>query len=84
MIETIELAAGVTLLAVQTEKFKSGCFSFNLMRPHTKAAAPLDALLPSVLLRGSERWPDMRAISMRNARHARPPARRNEADRLLR
>ena len=60
-----ELAAGVTLLAVQTEKFKSGCFSFNLMRPHTKAAAPLDALLPSVLLRGSERWPDMRAISMR-------------------
>ena len=36
MIETIELAAGVTLLAVQTEKFKSGCFSFNLMRPHTK------------------------------------------------
>ena len=44
MIETIELAAGVTLLAVQTEKFKSGCFSFNLMRPHTKAAAPLDAL----------------------------------------
>ena len=65
MIETIELAAGVTLLAVQTEKFKSGCFSFNLMRPHTKAAAPLDALLPSVLLRGSERWPDMRAISMR-------------------
>lgn len=52
MIETIKLAAGVTLLAVQTEKFKSGCFSFNLMRPHTKAAAPLDALLPSVLLRG--------------------------------
>ena len=43
MIETIELAAGVTLLAVQTEKFKSGCFSFNLMRPHTRAAAPLDA-----------------------------------------
>lgn len=89
MIETIELAAGVTLLAVQTEKFKSGCFSFNLMRPHTKAAAPLDALLPSVLLRGSERWPDMRAISMRldelyGARDARPPARRNEADRLLR
>ena len=29
MIETIKLAAGVTLLAVQTEKFKSGCFSFN-------------------------------------------------------
>ena len=53
MIETIELAAGVTLLAVQTEKFKSGCFSFNLMRPHTRRAAALDAR------------PDMRAISMR-------------------
>ena len=43
MIETIELAAGVTLLAVQTEKFKSGCFSFNLMRPHTKAPARCSA-----------------------------------------
>ena len=58
MIETIELAAGVALLAVQTEKFKSGCFSFNLMRPHPRAAAPLDALLPSVLLRGSELLPE--------------------------
>ena len=56
MIETIELAAGVTLLAVQTEKFKSGCFSFNLMRPHTRAAAPLDALLPSVLLPSAKVW----------------------------
>ena len=56
MIETIELAAGVTLLAVQTEKFKSGCFSFNLMRPHPRAAAPLDALLPSVLLPSAKVW----------------------------
>ena len=50
MIETIELAAGVTLLAVQTEKFKSGCFSFNLMRRRARvpadgaAAARLGAL----------------------------------------
>lgn len=65
MIQTISLAEGVTLRAVQTEKFKTGCFSVNLLRPHCRESAALDALLPSVLLRATERYPDIRSISTR-------------------
>lgn len=64
MINQIELAAGVTLRAIQTDKFKTACFSVNFLRPHTKEDAALDALLPSVLLRATEKYPDIRSISV--------------------
>lgn len=64
MTKNIELAPGVTLRALQTDKFKTACFSVNFLRPHCRQTAALDALLPSVLLRGTERYPDIRSISM--------------------
>ena len=64
MIKTIAVAPGITLRAMQTEKFKTACFSLNFLRPHTAADAALDALLPSVLLRATEHYPDIRSISM--------------------
>ncbi len=63
MINQIELAPGVNLRAVQTDKFKTACFSVNFLRPHTKTDAAADALLPSVLLRATEKYPDIRSIS---------------------
>ena len=33
MEKRMELLPGVTLTAVQTEKFKTGCFSINFFRP---------------------------------------------------
>ena len=65
MIRTIEVTHGVTLHAAQTDKFKTGCFSVNFLRPHCRAYAAIDALLPSVLLRATERYPDIRSISAR-------------------
>ena len=63
--ERIELRPGVWLNTVQTDRFKTGCFSFNLLRPlETETAAP-NALLPSVLLRGCREFPTMQAISQR-------------------
>ena len=64
MTKNIVLAPGVTLRAMQTEKFKTACFSVNFLRPHDRQTAALDALLPSVLLRATERYPDIRSISM--------------------
>lgn len=64
MIQIIPVAPGITLRAMQTEKFKTACFSVNYLRPHTAETAALDALLPSVLLRATERYPDIRSISM--------------------
>ena len=63
MLITKPLAPGVTLHVLRSDKFKTACFSFNYLRPHDRASAALDALLPSVLLRGTERYPDIRSIS---------------------
>lgn len=63
--ERLELLPGVWLNLVQTNRFKTGCFSFNLLRPLTAEDAAPNALLPSVLLRGCRACPDMQAISRR-------------------
>jgi predicted Zn-dependent peptidase len=65
MDDRTELLPGVYLTALQTEKFKTGCFSVNLLRPLSRAEAGANALIPSVLLRGSEQYPDIQSISNR-------------------
>jgi len=63
LTERIQLRPGVWLNYVQTDRFKTGCFSFNLLQPLTMEAAASNALLPSVLLRGCREFPDMQQIS---------------------
>ena len=58
-----ELLPGVFLTCVQSEKFKTGCLSLSLLRPLRREEAAANALLPAVLLRGCEGFPDMREIS---------------------
>ncbi len=65
MTTNVVLAPGVTLRVLPTDKFKTACFSINFLREHTRESAPLDALLPSVLLRATEKYPDIQKISMR-------------------
>lgn len=63
MEQRSEILPGVFLHSVTTSKFKTGCFSINFLRPHGKKEASLNAILPSVLLRGTERHPDIASIS---------------------
>lgn len=63
--ERLELRPGVWLNMVQSDRFKTGCFSFNLLRPMELASAGPNALLPSVLLRGCRECPDIQSISQR-------------------
>ena len=63
MIETLNLLPGVTLRACRDTRFKQGCLSFQLVRQMTAEEASLNALLPSVLLRGTKRCPDLRSIT---------------------
>ena len=63
--ERIELRPGVWLNTIQTNRFKTGCFSFNLLRPLQEQWAAPNALLPSVLLRGCKSCPDIQMISQR-------------------
>ena len=63
MIETISLLPGVTLRVCRDTRFKQGCISFQLVRQMRPEEAALNALLPSVLLRGTNRCPDLRSIT---------------------
>ncbi len=54
---------GVTLLCLQTSKFKTGYFSVSLMRQLCKENASKDSLIPQVLKRGCRSYPDMESLS---------------------
>ena len=63
MIETTELFPGVTLRCFRDTRFKQGCLSFQLVRPMNAEEAAFNALLPSVLIRGTNAHPDLRQIT---------------------
>lgn len=65
MMQTTTIAPGVTLRCCRDTRFKQGGFSFQLVRPMCKAEAAKNALLPAVLLRGTNRWPDLRSVTQR-------------------
>lgn len=63
MIETKNLLPGVTLRHCRDARFKQGCLSFQLVRKMDKKEAAMNALLPSILLRGTQNCPDLRSIT---------------------
>jgi len=63
MIKTQELFPGVTLRCCRDTRFKQGCLSFQLVRPMCREENAMNALLPSVLLRGTKAHPNLRAIT---------------------
>ena len=65
MIQTINLTPGVVLRHYPDKRFKTAVVSVQLLRPMCREEAALNALVSSVLLRGSKNYPDMRAITAR-------------------
>ena len=65
MIQTMQLTPGVVLRHYPDQRFKTAIVSIQLLRPMCQEEAALNALLSSVLLRGSKSHPDMRAITAR-------------------
>lgn len=65
MIKTMEILPGVTLRCCPDSRFKQGCISVQFLRPMSAQEAPLNALLPTVLLRGTKDRPDLRSITAR-------------------
>ncbi|MCD7947493.1 MAG: insulinase family protein [Oscillospiraceae bacterium] len=57
------LSQGVHLTALHTEKFKSSFLSIQLLAPLAADTASRFALLPSVLRRGTARYPDMQSLA---------------------
>ena len=65
MIQTINLKPGVVLRHCPDKRFKTAVLSVQLLRPLCREEAALNALLSNVLLRGTDKNPDMRAITAR-------------------
>lgn len=65
MIQEKMLFPGVTLRHCPDNRFKKCALSVQLLRPMDDAEAAKNALIPAVLLRGTERHPDLRAITWR-------------------
>ena len=65
MTITTELLPGVTLRCFPDTRFKQGALSFQIIRPMRREEAALNALIPTVLLRGTTKHPDLRAITLR-------------------
>lgn len=63
MLQRMQLLPGVGLTAIQSTKFKTGCFSVNLIRPLSADEAAKNALIPNLLLRGCGKYPNLREIS---------------------
>ncbi len=59
----INLADSVYLNVIETEKFKTNFISAEFFIPLRAETAAKAALLPSVLLRGTEKYPDMAALN---------------------
>lgn len=57
------IADGVQLSYLETGKFKTNFLSFNFIAPLGRETAAKCALIPPVLLRGSEKYPTMAEIS---------------------
>ena len=58
-----ELFPGVWLRTVHTNKFKSSYLSVNLLTPLQRETAAANALIPSVLRRGTVDHPDLESLS---------------------
>ena len=65
MIQTFTLQPGVTLRCFPDNRFKQGLLSIQFLRPMDKAEAALNAIIPTILLRGTKSAPDLRAITLR-------------------
>lgn len=65
MFETIPFLPGVNLHCRLDPRFKQGCLSLHWVVPMDAGDAAMNALIPSVLLRGTAAHPDLRAITAR-------------------
>ena len=63
MTQIFELSPGITLRCFPDRRFKQGCLSLQMVRPMCPEEASLNALVPAVLLRGTQKHPDLRTIT---------------------
>lgn len=63
MIQTVSLAPGITLRCIRQSRFKHSCLSLQFVTALEESSAALNALLPTVLLRGCQKAPNIRTVT---------------------
>ena len=64
-LSRVELRPGVWLTHLREQKFKTACFSVNLLSQLNRETASMNALIPMVLRRGTSAYPDMESLNAR-------------------
>ncbi len=57
------VGTGINLSYFETDKFKTGLLSVNFIAPLSSESAALNAIVPAILVRGSEKYPNMAEIN---------------------
>ena len=65
MFETFSLLPGVSLHCRRDTRFKQGCLSLHWVTPMQENTVSQNALIPSVLLRGTRQHPEIGRASCR-------------------
>ena len=63
--KSFEIANGVNLHYIETDKFKTNYFSFNFLAPRSKETVHLNAMLPLILMRACEKYPSQALLNKR-------------------
>ncbi len=63
--QTIPISESMQFSYIQTDKFKTSVLTLTLCLPLTKENTILNMILPGVLRRGTDRYPDMASINRR-------------------
>lgn len=58
-----QISDGINLNYLETDKFKTGFLSINFVAPLEKSSISKNAIIPSVLMRGSKSYPNMAEIN---------------------
>ena len=64
-LNKVKITDGMTLSYINTDKFKSGILTFSLSVPYKAENAVCATLLSGMLKRGTEKYPDLAALSRR-------------------
>lgn len=65
MVVKTEILPGVTLRCYPDDRFKQARLSVQFVRKMCREEAAMNALLPALLLQGTENYPDARAVTIR-------------------
>ena len=63
--QSFSISDSLQLSYIHTDKFKTGVLTFSLCVPYTKSNTVFNMILPGVLRRGTERYPDMASLNRR-------------------